>query len=382
MPAERLPAWRRLLSSFALFVALGVLAAALFVWSGIYPVGADRDHLGFTTWLLEQARRQSVDTWSSGIEAPPLDDPDLARLGAAHFEGGCVPCHGRPGEPIDAIAAGMLPAPPPLSHAMIAQDEPSKVFWIVKHGFKYTGMPAWPSQIRDDEVWALTAFLELLRVNGAGEMPSYPELAGIDRLPDTPPAGQPEPEMPLAQCRRCHDDAGLPTHASLVPNLAGQSGPYLLRALREYAERSRPSGIMQPVADTLSEAAVERLATYYAGLRPPPPAAGAGDGEAVARGRQLARLGDPERGIPPCLACHGDARSASFPALSGQNAAYLVSQLELWRRGGRISTTHGAIMAPIARRLSEGQIRDAAAFFSQQVREPLSDGAPSTGGRS
>ena len=97
MPAERPPAWRRLLSSFALFAALGVLAAALFIWSGIYPVGADRDHFGFTTWLLERARWQSVDTYSSGIEAPPLDNPDLVILGAGHFHGGGMFCHGAPG---------------------------------------------------------------------------------------------------------------------------------------------------------------------------------------------------------------------------------------------------------------------------------------------
>jgi cytochrome c553 len=380
MPAERPPAWRRLLSSFALFLALGVLAAALFIWSGIYPVGADRDHLGFTTWLLERVRWQSVDTWSSGIETPPLDDPDLARLGAAHFEGGCVPCHGRPGERIDAIAAGMLPSPPPLAQAMTARDEARKTFWIIKHGFKYTGMPAWPAPIRDDEVWALTAFLGRLRASGPGEMPSYPELAGIDRLRNAPSAGDASPEEPLTQCRRCHDDAGLPTLASLVPSLAGQSEPYLRRTLREYSERSRPSGIMQPVADILSDTAIERLAAHYARLRPAsPPAAGAVDAQAAARGRQLARFGDVERDIPPCLACHGEARSPSFPTLAGQNADYLVSQLELWRRGGRISTTHGAVMAPIASRLTEEQMRDAAAYFSQQARGPLRDAASAPG---
>jgi cytochrome c553 len=149
--------------------------------------------------------------------------------------------------------------------------------------------------------------------------------------------------------------------------------------LREYAERRRPSGIMQSVAGALSDAAMEQLAAYYAGLQPPGPTE-AGEAARAARGRELARQGDPGRDIPPCLACHGDARSASFPALAGQNADYLISQLKLWRRDGRIATTHGAIMAPIARRLTDEQMRDAAAYFSQQPREPPAGAA--AGGRS
>lgn len=383
MPPERFWTWGRLLAAFASFLAVGVLAAALFIWSGLYPVGAARDHLGVTSWLFERIREQSVDTYSSAVEAPPLDDPDLARLGAAHFEGGCVPCHARPGEPINAIVSRMLPPPPDLAAALAERPEPEEVFWIVKNGIKYTGMPAWPEQVREDEVWALTAFLARLRSNGRGRMEEYPELAGIDRLrPGDSAPGQAAPGgQPLTQCRRCHDDAGLPTLSVLVPNLAGQSEPYLRRALREYRTGRRPSGIMQPVAGALSGPAIGLFASYYAGLRPSAPAAGdRPDAQEVARGRELARLGDPERDIPACLACHGNGRAPSFPSLAGQHADYLVSQLQLWQRGGRASTTHGRIMATVARRLTSGQMLDAAAYFSSERREPLRGAGLSTGG--
>ena len=38
---------------------------------------------------------------------------------------------------------------------------PGELFWIVKHGIKSTGMPAW-SDHSDDEIWATVAFLENL----------------------------------------------------------------------------------------------------------------------------------------------------------------------------------------------------------------------------
>jgi hypothetical protein len=39
---------------------------------------------------------------------------------------------------------------------------PEQLFSIVKHGIKFTGMPAWPVQQRDDDVWAMVAFLRRL----------------------------------------------------------------------------------------------------------------------------------------------------------------------------------------------------------------------------
>ena len=55
----------------------------------------------------------------------------------------------------------MLPRPPDL--AVIAPTyETRELFAIVKHGLKLTGMPAWPAQHRDDEVWAMAAFLRVL----------------------------------------------------------------------------------------------------------------------------------------------------------------------------------------------------------------------------
>lgn len=49
--------------------------------------------------------------------------------------------------------------PPPYLPPKLARWEPDELFYIVKHGIKFAGMPAWPSQQRDDEVWAMVAFL-------------------------------------------------------------------------------------------------------------------------------------------------------------------------------------------------------------------------------
>lgn len=356
--------WRPLARHGIALLMLAIVLGALFVWSGIYNVAASSDHWAITTWILERVRVQSVGTWSSFVaEPPPLEDADLIRLGAAHFEGGCTPCHSRPGDPSNQIVVSMLPPPPPLART-VPHLQTKEVFWIVKHGLKFTAMPAWPSQPREDEVWAVTAFLA--RLPGLSRQ-QYRELSGAVRTVDGPRSdaelAESSESLALTECVRCHGDASMPPMSRLVPVLNGQPQVYLERALVEYAATTRPSGIMQPVADVLREDERRRIAAWYAGLEsprmPPPDAPGN-----VERGRELARRGDPDKGIPPCLACHSSRHPDSFPSLAGQNARYLVTQLGVFREGGRDSTVYGQIMAVVARRLSKGQAEDVALYFA------------------
>jgi cytochrome c553 len=367
---------KQLIVSLGITLVLLAAAGAAFIWSGLYNVAASRDHFWVTTWILEMVRERSIATRSAFIETPPLDVPDLVRLGAAHYEGGCVPCHSRPGEPINVIVSQMLPSPPHLTDAA-AKRPPEELYWIVKHGLKYTGMPAWPAPIRDDEVWALTAFLSEL---GDGEMNNYRQLAGLDRVPSGAPAAKDlthqAEAVPLTQCIRCHDDAAASTVSSLVPKLGGQSIGYLERALKEYAARTRPSGIMQPVAALLGDDQIGAIASYYANLDARP-GQRAIDSARIAHGRALATAGDPKKAIPRCLACHSRSRAAEFPSLAGQNADYLAGQLRVWRSGGRDRTAYGQIMASIARRLTEEQILDVAAYFASLPPEAYRNGAAS-----
>lgn len=361
------PSLKALAMALAILVVVGVAGFAIFIWSGLYNVSAARDHFAITNWILEQVREQSVARRSAFVEPPQLDIPDMARLGAAHYEGVCVSCHARPGEKINPVAAQMLPPPPRLSLSL-ADNTLADVFWIVKNGLKYTGMPAWPTMVRDDEVWAVTSFLGKLR--GAEEQLEYRALAGLDRIQlrgavDPPTQGR--GSVGLIQCIRCHDDRGLASHSTLIPKLAGQSPAYLQRALTEYASGRRPSGIMRPVASALDHAAIDRLVTYYASL---PKSVGKVGEEQLRRGRELAATGDTNSGVPPCIACHGEPRSPQFPDLAGQNARYLRGQIEVFRSGARDKTTYGRLMTTVARRLTDQQADTLAAYFASLRSAP------------
>ncbi|WP_119421688.1 c-type cytochrome [Desertibaculum subflavum] len=356
-------AWRR----GALWVGGTLVALALggllFAASGIYNVAARSGHFDVTTWVIELVLRRSVALHARSAEAPNLDDIDRIRLGAAHFQGGCAPCHGAPGTARNPIVKGMLPVPPDLARAAETWSE-KELFWIVRNGLKYTGMPAWSAPTREDEVWSVVAFLRRLpTMDTAG----YRALAEGEAEPAVAQRAGWSPE--LLRCGRCHDTSDRPSASQLVPRLAGQSARYFAAALRAYKDEWRPSGIMQPIAAELDEAAIDRLAEQYArlpGLVGTAPTALADD---LSQGRSIATAGVPEAGIPACLSCHASGYGL-YPRLIGQSAAYIRQQLHLFQAGQREQTVLGQIMTPVARRLNDRQIQEVADFLASSGREP------------
>ncbi|MGD9542508.1 MAG: cytochrome c [Methylocystis sp.] len=134
-------------------------------------------------------------------------------------------------------------------------------------------------------------------------------------------------------------------------------------SLRNYANGLRSSGIMQPIAAQLDEEGLVEAAKHYAQHRGLSETGASPATEKIERGRRIATAGIPEKGIPPCLACHAGKSAATFPKLEGQHAPYIVGQLRLWQRGLRDRTVQGAIMAAIASRLNDEQIEDVAAYL-------------------
>jgi cytochrome c553 len=353
----------------ALGTALGVLGF-VFLWSGLYSVAASRGHWAIMEWILTFAMRNSVKTHALAIEAPPLDRADLVALGAAHFHSGCAYCHGAPGMPIGPIAHAMLPPPPDLTTQMRPWRD-RELFWIVKNGIKYTGMPAWAAQQRDDEVWALVAFLRRLPALDAR---GYRDLAlgGVQVEPQSgrEVATRETTSAAVGACARCHGAEGNAPPSARVPVLHGQPAEFLTAALDHYASGRRASGIMQPVAIDITPGERGRVAGYYAGLRPLPPRSDITDAAVIARGRLIAEAGDAGAGVPACAGCHGPDALKIYPRLAGQNRPYLVNRLNLWKGGLPATTETETIMAPIARALSTRQIEDVAAYYASVATAP------------
>src|ERR1700756_3451793 len=147
----------------AILVAAVVVLLSGFavIYAGVYDVAATEPHWPVTRWILETARVRSIEAHAAGIQAPPrLDDPAKVLTGVEHYAAHCAVCHGAPGVPKGDIGRGLNPPPPDLAKNAPLYNS-AELFWIVKHGIKMTGMPAW-SDHSDEELWATVAFLDTL----------------------------------------------------------------------------------------------------------------------------------------------------------------------------------------------------------------------------
>jgi len=152
---------RIILSTLAAAFVVILIGATIFVVSGAYDVSATAPHWPITHWIMEQARTRSIRAHAAEITVPSkLDDPARIEIGVDHFAAHCAVCHGAPGVPRGAIAKGLYPQPPDLAQAAQLYS-PGELFWILKHGIKMTGMPAW-SDHSDEELWATVGFVEKL----------------------------------------------------------------------------------------------------------------------------------------------------------------------------------------------------------------------------
>lgn len=331
---------------------LGFLVAA----SGLVSIRASSGHWPVTEWFLRFSMKRSVAIHSLGTKPPgDLADPQRVQLGAAHYELACRSCHGAPDAPRPRVALHLLPPPPELA-PRVRESNPRRLYEVVQHGMKFTGMPAWPAPERDDEAWSVVAFLL-----------EYPKLSGMDYARLAGAAETAPPAIPRS-CVGCHGADGLGRGNPRVPRLAGQRAGYLEAALQAYASGGRHGGMMEPAAAELSREAISAIVRHYAAqpvpVRIPAPPA---DPAALGRGERIARDGIPGERVPACLDCHGPAgprTKPEYPLLAGQPAPYLEAQLTLFRENRRGGGQHAHVMQPIAARLTPAQARDVAAYFA------------------
>ena len=70
-----------------------------------------------------------------------------------------------------------------------------------------------------------------------------------------------------ATCTACHGTDGISV-GGVPPSLAGQNKDYLLQQLKDYKAGKRPATIMHQHAKGYSDEQLERIAAYFAAVKP------------------------------------------------------------------------------------------------------------------
>ena len=191
----------------------------------------------------------------------------------------------------------------------------------------------------------------------------------------------PKPDMAKAQqtvtqvCAACHGAEGVSV-ASANPHLAGQHPEYMALQLDNFRQGLRKNPVMAAMAATVSAEDAKALGAYFSEKKPKP---GAAKDKALAEiGQKIYRGGNSKSGLPACASCHsptGAGLPVQYPRLAGQYADYTYAQLQGFvkgDRGGEIKTAdgkvvedvQGKIMATVAARMSEREMKAVAEYIS------------------
>ena len=320
--------------------------------------------------------RNSVKTHALGIEVPPLDNPDLVTLGAGAFPRRLRLLSWRAGRSDQPDRASMLPPPPDLAtqHAAVARPRAVLDRQERHQIHRHAGLGGAAARRRGV---------------GAGRVPAAAARARRRTATAHSRSAACECRRRAARARDQRDDGSArsaPARAAtapsatrpasaLVPVLHGQPAEFIVASLEAYAGARRASGIMQPVARDLEPRRVRargallcRRCSRHRG-----PEAPAGCGRRSRADARSPSRAIPTRGFRPAPGCHGDDALKTYPRLAGpKSRLHGEPAAPLERTASRPARDGEAIMAPIARALSERQIEDVAAYFtlSAQPRCP------------
>ena len=139
---------------------------------------------------------------------PLANDRNALASGRAAYTGSCAVCHGAKGDGRGVFGRTTYPDATDLTGVTNKSD--AQLFWIVKNGLGFTAMPAFGGQYKDDEIWAMVAYVRALQRSTASALaipePTLTQLAAAD------PAGSRQTRGAAIYfamgCHLCHGPEG------------------------------------------------------------------------------------------------------------------------------------------------------------------------------
>jgi mono/diheme cytochrome c family protein len=116
--------------------------------------------------LARKAKRLLVARASQGIAPGPPSTPAQVAAGEKLYGVECSLCHGLNGRTPTDNGRWMYPRAADLTSATVRQYSDQELFWILKNGIRFSGMPAFGRVETDEHLWQLVHYLRALKSEG------------------------------------------------------------------------------------------------------------------------------------------------------------------------------------------------------------------------
>ena len=146
-----------------IIVTLVVLFAAALVIAqfGLMPTSADATPPAFETKIAGEALDAAMERHAPRVTNPvPATDDNLI-AGMKIYTMNCSVCHGTLDYKPSLLEHSMYPPPPQI--ILDPLDDPEwHLYYAVRTGVRYTGMPAWNKALGEQDMWKVVGFLSHL----------------------------------------------------------------------------------------------------------------------------------------------------------------------------------------------------------------------------
>lgn len=146
--------------AITLAVIIAVILVGAFGFLTLEGLSARKKPSNFEYSIANTALGISIPSVAKNQKNPLNTTPDDLVEAKKNYQEHCAVCHAEDGSGKTETSAGMSPEVPDLRAEHIQKLTDGDLFYIVKNGVRFTGMPAW--DLPDDHNWRLVALLRQL----------------------------------------------------------------------------------------------------------------------------------------------------------------------------------------------------------------------------
>lgn len=171
------------------WIALASLAVLLGIGIWIYwfitahGFSAREKPTALEAFLARRARRIATPPGARELKSPLSATPLNVAEARDHFADHCAVCHANNGSGKTQINEGLYPPAPDMRGPDTQNLTDGEIFYIIKNGLRFTGMPGWGGE--DEENWKLVLFIRHLPRLTPKEIELMNEVNGLEGEEDT-----------------------------------------------------------------------------------------------------------------------------------------------------------------------------------------------------
>jgi mono/diheme cytochrome c family protein len=195
-------------------VVLGLIVAGIAVALVVPSFLRHRGDLPAERIVAEAVKELTIPRDAASAQAPKdLTDRRALNQGREAYTGACASCHGATGDGKGLFGQALYPDATNLLERDTQEKSDGQLFWIIKNGLSFGGMPAFGNMYPDDTIWSMVGYVRALSQNPTAARPLAIPSPTTDDLAFADPHGQDATARGAATfmakgCVGCHGPRG------------------------------------------------------------------------------------------------------------------------------------------------------------------------------